>query len=79
MSKIVIPGSHTVSQRCAYNQFLDQGVLLACMHKDVRTFVCLAKRDSVGRILTIVVVTFIVCHAERLDVNTAAVPLFGLK
>ena len=79
MSKIVIPRSHTVSQCCPHIQFLDQGVLLACMPKDVRSFVCLAKKDSVDRILTIVVVAFIVCHIERLDKNTMVIPLFGLK
>ena len=42
-------------------------------------FRCLAKRDSVDRILTIIVVAFIVCHIERLDKNTVVIPLFGLK
>ena len=79
MSKIVIPKSRTVSQCCAHIQFLDQEALLASMHKDVRSFVCLAKRESVGGILTIVVVAFIVCHVERLDKNTVVIPLFGLE
>ena len=49
------------------------------MHKDVRSFVCLTKRESVGGVLTIVVVAFIVCHVERLDKNTVVIPFFGLK
>ena len=79
MSKIVIPKSRTVSQCYAHIHFLDPGTLLACMHKDVRSFVCLAKRYSVDHILTIVVVAFIVCHGERLDKNTMEIPLLGLK
>ena len=42
-------------------------------------FVCLATRDSVDGILTIVVVAFIVCHVEWLDTNTVVISLFGLK
>ena len=49
------------------------------MHKDVRNFVCLTKRESVGGAPTVVVVAFIVCHVERLDKNTVVIPLFGLK
>lgn len=79
MSKIVIPKSRTVSQCSAHIHFLDQGTLLAYVHEHVKNSVCLIKRDSVGRILTIVVVAFIVCHVERLDKNTMVIPLFGLK
>ena len=49
------------------------------MHKTVMGFVCLAERDSVGGILTVVIVAFIVRHVERLDLNIVVIPLFGLK